>query len=103
MSQIGEIPATATGLRVFGTATVDVFINGQRVGGVDVHQNTFPIIDVSNWSGRTVNLEFRFQPDAFLGFDVGGFTSAPEPSTWALFGLGAGVIGWQAWRRQTRS
>jgi hypothetical protein len=101
MSQTGQIPANAAGLQIAANADVQVYLNGSYVGAVDIEKNAVPIFDVSQYSGRTVDLEVRFPQTASLTFDVLGFRTVPEPSTWALFGLGAGFIGWQLWRRRS--
>jgi hypothetical protein len=100
MSQIGQIPADAAGLQIGANAGVQLYINGSYLGAVDIERNAIPIFDVSQYAGKTVNLEFRFPINAMFTFDVLGFRSVPEPSTSALVGLGAGIIGWQAWRRR---
>ena len=65
-----------------------MFINGERVGDT-VNDLT---VDVSRFSGQEVNLEFLVRPGDSLRFDILGFVPVPEPSTWALFGVGAAAI-----------
>jgi hypothetical protein len=101
LSQVGSIPSSAIGLKLFANASaVSVLINGRQIGKIDAVNNAFPTLDVSAFAGQTVNLEFRFPEDALFSFDIRGFTSTPEPAAWALFALGAGVIGRQAWCRR---
>jgi hypothetical protein len=94
MSQIGEIPANATGIKLFSSAgPVAVLIDGIPIA--QINNDAYPTLDVSAYAGKTVNLEFRFPQSASFGFDIRGFTTTvPEPSAWALFGFGAGIIGW---------
>ena len=55
--------------------------------------------DVSEFAGRQVNLEFIFPLDGVTRFDIAGFVTTPEPSTYALCGIGAAILWWQR-RRQ---
>ncbi|HAB19748.1 MAG TPA: hypothetical protein DCE44_25350 [Verrucomicrobiales bacterium] len=56
-------------------------------------------IPVFMYAGQEVDLEFVLGPRELLFFDIAGFTSVPEPSTWALLGLGGVAFVW-ACRRQ---
>jgi hypothetical protein len=95
ISQFGRIPKDATGISYFsGERSLKVFADGELVGD----QNGFA--DLSGFSGRDVKLEFRFTKAYASVFDIYGFTTVPEPSEYAMLGLGLGVIGWQAWKRQ---
>jgi hypothetical protein len=100
MAQTGQIPANATGLKLYSNANVDVFVDGKRIGGIDPQQNGFPTLNISAYSGRIVDLEFRFPLQGDFNFDIRGFTTAPEPSTWAFFALGTSALCWQVWRRR---
>jgi hypothetical protein len=42
-----------------------------------------------------------FDPNSVVYSDF-LFTPVPEPSTWALFITGLGLVGWQSRRRHTR-
>ncbi|HRI16877.1 MAG TPA: PEP-CTERM sorting domain-containing protein, partial [Verrucomicrobiota bacterium] len=56
-------------------------------------------IPVSAYAGQEVDLEFVLGPRELLFFDIAGFTSVPEPSTWALFALGGLALGWTCRKR----
>ena len=65
-----------------------MFINGERVGDT-VNDLT---VDVSRFAGQEVDLEFLVASGASIRFDILGFVPVPEPSTWALFGVGAAAV-----------
>jgi hypothetical protein len=93
--QLGRIPANVVGLQYFSyPAAVSFFANGTELA----IQNQ--VADLSQFSGKDVVLEIRFAPGYAGRFDIFGFTTVPEPSEIAMLGLGLGVIGWQAWKRQ---
>ncbi len=87
LSQTGTIPADAAGLWL-ASGYVQVFANGAKIGEVNPVLGGPSIIDVSPYSGQEVKLEFLVRPGDSIRFDVLGFTSVPEPSTWALVGCG---------------
>jgi PEP-CTERM motif len=99
LSQTGMIPQDASGLRVFGNGRWFMQINGEVVG-TELRNQAAPV-DVSRFVGQTVQLEIVFPRGASGLFDIYGFTQIPEPSTWALFGVGALALGWTV--RQRRS
>jgi hypothetical protein len=88
LSQRGTIPADAAGLWIFGTGHAQVFINGERLGDTV----STPTVDVSRYAGQEVDLEFLVAPGASIRFDILGFVPVPEPSAWALFGVGAAAV-----------
>jgi hypothetical protein len=91
ISQRGTIPADAAGLRFFGSGYVQLFVNGERAG-----DSIFPVpVDVSRWAGQEVDLQFLVRAGDSARLDVLGFTNVPEPSTWALVGLGAVALTWR--------
>jgi hypothetical protein len=100
MSQTGQVPENATGLQLAANARVQCYIDGSLQGVADPGQNGIPVFNVTQYAGKVVNLEFRFPQNASLQFDILGFQPVPEPSSWALFGIGAGAVGWRAWRRR---
>ena len=95
ISQRGTIPADAVGLWIFAAGTFQMSVNGERIDDPRLGTYADPVIDVSRWAGQTVEFEFRLEPGNSGRLDVLGFTSVPEPSTWALLGLGAAALLWQ--------
>ena len=95
ISQRGTIPADAAGLWIFAAGTFQMSVNGERIDDPRLGRYADPVIDVSRWAGQTVDLEFRLEPSQSGRLDVLGFTNVPEPSTWALLGLGAAALVWQ--------
>ena len=103
LSQTGTIPSQATDLQFLlvnsGGAPFDMLINGKAVpytGSASIE-----VANVSSYAGQTVNLEFTFQPYGGIQFDIAGFTTTPEPSTYALFGVGAVMLWWQSRRKSS--
>jgi hypothetical protein len=88
LSQQGTIPADAASLGFFGAGAFLAYINGEFQADSRLHNQ----IDVRPWAGQTVNLEFRVPEFEGGRFDVLGFVPVPEPSTWALFGVGVAAI-----------
>jgi hypothetical protein len=101
--QTGRIPADAVGLGYFANGPMEMLINGSLLHTVDTTLSTTPIVDVSAYAGQVVNLEFHVFQRPFSGalfeFDINGFTQVPEPSTWALFGVGTVTLAWSYRRR----
>lgn len=94
LSQTGRIPDGASGLSLQVAGVImDVVINGETVYRTNPNDSAFPVVDVSRFAGQNVNLAFHPVQNPFVGssfvFDVGGFTQIPEPSTDALFFVGA--------------
>ena len=96
LSQTGTIPTDAAALRL-ASGYVQVFANGDKIGEINPVTGPFTI-DVARLAGQTVNLEFLVRPGDSIRFDILGFTTVPEPSTYALFGLGAALL-WYHRRR----
>lgn len=88
LSQRGTIPADAAGLWIFGTGHAQVFINGERLGDTI----STPTVDVARFAGQEVDLEFLVASGSSIRFDILGFVPVPEPSTWALLGVGAAAV-----------
>jgi hypothetical protein len=57
--------------------------------------------DVSGYAGQEVNLQFVFGKSFSHSFDIAGFTTVPEPSSYALLGLGAALL-WYHRRHRPR-
>jgi PEP-CTERM motif len=95
LSQTGTIPRDATGLQFLlfnsGGAPFGMSINGNPVSYAG---DGIEVANVSAYAGQTVNLEFTFQPYGGMFFDIAGFTTTPEPPTYALFGVGAAALLW---------
>jgi hypothetical protein len=100
LSQTGMIPADASRLDVdVHSEAVQFFINGQSRSAYS--DFLYRGIDVSDWAGQVATLEVVF-PRGYGGyFDIAGFSRVPEPSTWALMGVGGLALGW-ALRRPVR-
>jgi hypothetical protein len=98
LRQRGEIPTDAAGLAIFHTGYGQLRINGQKLGEFDTGQ-FYPMFDVSAFAGREVTLEIAFYRGQSPMFDILGFKPIPEPSTWALFGVGAAAIFYFARRK----
>jgi hypothetical protein len=101
--QTGTIPADALGIRLFANTTISLSVNGDVVFVSDTSVTGFPTVNIAQFAGQTVNLEFRLVQRGSIpvggSFDILGFTQVPEPSTWSLFGLGAVAFGWMIHRR----
>ncbi len=93
LRQRGEIPANAVSLEIFHGGRGGVRIDGFVVSEFDSELHPNPIIDVTPFAGKEVDLEVAFYHGQSLTFDILGFNSVPEPSTWALLGLGAVALG----------
>jgi hypothetical protein len=93
LKQTGRVPADALGLTFSRTGNLDFYVNNEIVYRADVSGELVSNVDLSRYSGQVVDLEFRFSsfPSASgrMLFDIDGFTRVPEPSTYALCGLGA--------------
>jgi len=101
LSQTGMIPADAAGLHIFAPRLRDMRINGQMVTDPMLGFLADPVIDVSGYAGQVATIEFVFRQGFSGGFDIFGFTQIPEPSTWALFGVGAVASGWAIRKRRS--
>lgn len=97
LMQTGRIPDNAAGLALFSGGRMDVIVNGETIFRTDTSGTGYPVADISRFAGQTVALEFHVvqgPAGASFLFDIGGFTQIPEPSTWALSGVGILVLAW---------
>ena len=107
LSQTGTIPAGAAYLVYYRTGGVapagtpgafQILINNASVPYTEGRFTSIGTADIAAFAGQQVSLEFVF-PKGGGEFDIAGFTIAPEPSTYALFGLGGVALWWQCRRR----
>ena len=91
---MGDIPAKPSELQLIApfATFLAVSINDTFLGKTrdSVNPNLWSV-DVSGYAGQTVELAFRAR-NGWGIFDVLGFKTIPEPSSLALFGLGAAVL-----------
>jgi len=99
--QVGTVPMGATQLPYYYSnppfpALPDRFMRPYING---ILQPLTGLLDVSAFAGQEVKLEFVFPGgiNHYYSFDINGFV--PEPSTWALLGLG-GLALWLLRRRK---
>lgn len=96
IKQTGTIPLDAASLGIFANHLLEVRINGDAIYTVDPEITAYPWVDVARFAGQSVDLEFSVLQRPFqsvgMGFDILGFKPVPEPSIWALFGVGAAAI-----------
>lgn len=92
LSQTGTVPVDAAGLWVASAGYVQGYVNGTKIGEVDPVLGSQVVWDVGAYRGQNVSLEFLVRSGDSIRFDIFGFTTVPEPSTYALFGLGAALL-----------
>ena len=102
LSQVGKVPKNAVGLQYYDSEIglpLQILLDGNPVS-YSKNQDGLGVADVSQYAGKTAKLEFVFPSVGSVNyFDIAGFTTTPEPSTYALFGIGAALLWWQG-RRQ---
>ena len=110
LKQTGKVPELAFELQVYysyGDFPPPPSLLQCRINGQDIPIERSPWFTsiwefpVSAYAGQEVELQFVLGPRTGLFFDISGFTSVPEPSTWALLGLGGSALGW-VYRKRRR-
>jgi hypothetical protein len=99
LSQTGTVPKDAVGLWVFGDPPIEGFMDGVKIGFIDPNLGR-TVWNVEAFQGKTVNLQIHSGSGHINRFDIMGFTTIPEPSEYAMFGLGLGLLSWQCWNRR---
>jgi len=119
LKQVGDVPndAMSISFATFGNP-VSLFVNGTEVPTIMIFdplegdpnaRKAQMLADISSYAGQNVELEFSTAQNQHFGSVTFGIDSiyfspvpVPEPSVWAIFGLGAVVLGWR-WRRRVLS
>jgi len=103
LSQSGTIPINAAQLLFYNSSSPAIIlqINGQSIPYANNIFTGIVNVDISTFAGQQVDLSFTFPKGAPLLFDIAGFTTVPEPSTYALFGFGAAML-WYHRRHRSR-
>ena len=102
LAQTGTIPPDAAQLWISSTGYIQAFANGVKIGDFDPRSGAPQVLDVSPFAGQEISLEFLVRSGDSTRFDIFGFTSVPEPSTWALVGVGGAGLGWLGLRGRKR-
>lgn len=104
LSQTATVPEWVGGLHIYSPGLRDVRINGEPVTDPRLGFLADPVIDISTYAGRQTTFEFVFGPGWIGRLDILGFTAVPEPSNWALSGIGSACLAWALRaRRKPRS
>ncbi len=101
--QRGQIPLNASSLSFVSGGLMEMRVDGNLIYTSNPTVTGFPDVDISRFAGQVVDLDFHvlLLPGAGASyfFDVIGFSQVPEPSTWALFGVGAMFLAAASLRR----
>jgi hypothetical protein len=101
--QRGQIPPNASSLSFVSGGLMEMRVDGNLIHTSNPTVTVFPDVDISRFAGQVVDLDFHvlLLPGAGASyfFDVIGFSQVPEPSTWALFGVGAVFLAAASLRR----
>jgi hypothetical protein len=96
LRQSGTVPVDASSLTFSRTGVVGLYVNNESVYQSDPSGTFVPTVDLSRFSGQLVKLEFRFPAARFdagqLFLDIRGFSQVPEPSGFALMGIGGCIL-----------
>jgi len=88
ISQTGHVPSDVIGLRyISGLSGPEVKIDGNLATTLSPG-----LLDLRQYAGTDITLTFGYRGGLGDSFDVIGFTHVPEPSTWALAGIGIAVL-----------
>ncbi len=114
LSQVGDVPMSARSLQFSALINdrdqFDVSLGGHLEPVLELASGLWGV-DVTAYAGMTLELRFRMNPDPVypgdglavvldnIHFSPDPISSVPEPSAWALAGVGAGVLLWSGRRR----
>ena len=88
ISQTGHVPSDVVGLRyISGLSGPEVRIDGSLAATLSPG-----LVDLRQYAGTDITLSFGYRGGQGDSFDVIGFTNVPEPSTWALAGIGFAAL-----------
>ncbi len=112
LAQTGLIPVDANSI-FFKIETVfplqqhfQVLLGGQQISLIPWQEESDYVLfagDISAFAGDAAELRFTvpsLTPHVWLDDIVFSPVPVPEPSTWAMFGLGVVLVGWKLRRRQ---